>query len=153
MVGEIEPKLAYLHNLTRKGRSSHGDDLLHNPRHSFFSFLPFQAASPSSCVSHCNVPLSLQARFAAPCFPGETLCVKIWKQALPLSDPPQQGQHPPREQTGIEFYIFEVSVRREKEEVAIVKNAAVEIGPAGWQLQSLADSSRKQAAASWSSRL
>jgi len=26
MVWEIEPKLAYWHNLTRKGRSSHGDD-------------------------------------------------------------------------------------------------------------------------------
>lgn len=66
-----------------------------------------------------------QARFAAPCFPGETLIVDIWRQ----DSQGQQQQRQSGQDRDTEIYVFEVSVHR-KGKVSVVRNAFVELSQA-----------------------
>uniref|UniRef100_A0A7S3QPC0 MaoC-like domain-containing protein n=1 Tax=Dunaliella tertiolecta TaxID=3047 RepID=A0A7S3QPC0_DUNTE len=98
------------------------------------------AGGDASCIR------SIKARFASPCFPGETLHVQIWRaKDVPASALTGSLQ--------LQRFVFEVFVEREGQgRVVVVKNAAVELARGGWQCEQ-GCKGQGEAATNWVSRL
>eukprot|EP00983_Pelagomonas_calceolata_P091864 1157596-Pelagomonas_calceolata.AAC.14 len=118
-------------------------------------YVPFTKSPPMSLPDRCISAMHLlslpptaipQARFASPCFPGETLHVQIWRaKDVPASALTGSLQ--------LQRFVFEVFVEREGQgRVVVVKNAAVELARGGWQCEQ-GCKGQGEAATNWVSRL